>query len=292
MGKRTRHACQEPGCQWEGELIEGHMRAAHTGEQLSCGFPGCEFRSAWPASIHNHRQRLRHKAPSVLPPLGGEPRPSADENAELAPGEAPSAEEGVDTELLGESDLAAELNAAKEEAALAQHMLKKYKSALREEKERTASLRAELAAAEVATAEAEQGKALAIAEVEAMAGAHARELREAHVVAVASRPSPSPRRLRAPCPPRPRRSRSLTRHWRTPPVGSKSRETPFRPASCTPLPCCRQGAQPAAAWRTEREHTQAMGEWIGSRQSCYRARATSAYYCGASTVRWAVDLRS
>jgi hypothetical protein len=201
MGKRKWVACSEPGCHWEGNSrpsLKGHMRAAHTGELLGCGFPGCAFGSAWAGSIRNHRREMRHQAPSVLPPPSpcDEPRPSADETTELAPGEAPSAEEDGDTELLGESDLEAELSAAKEEAAIARHKIRKNKSALRKEKERTSSLRAELAAAEAlakaaetALAEAGQGKAQAIAEVEAMAGAHARELRlaQTRLVAVEAR---------------------------------------------------------------------------------------------------------
>mmetsp|Transcript_41929 Transcript_41929/g.97275 ORF Transcript_41929/g.97275 Transcript_41929/m.97275 type:complete len:182 (-) Transcript_41929:216-761(-) len=138
--------------------------------------------------MYHHQKKQRHSTPLVLlfRPTGEEPPPSVNASAEREAlcEQPPSEEEGGElVDASSEPDFETKLSAAKEEAALAQRKLEKYKRALRKEKERNVLLRAELAAAQAAlksnlvSAEADQGKAPATGEMEAVATAHARELR-------------------------------------------------------------------------------------------------------------------
>mmetsp|Transcript_33037 Transcript_33037/g.77499 ORF Transcript_33037/g.77499 Transcript_33037/m.77499 type:complete len:181 (-) Transcript_33037:282-824(-) len=138
--------------------------------------------------MYHHQKKQRHSTPLVLlfRPTGEEPPPSVNASAEREAlcEQPPSEEEGGElVDASSEPDFETKLSAAKEEAALAQRKLEKYKRALRKEKERNVLLRAELAAAQAAvkakpvSAEANQGNGPATGEMEAVAAAHARELR-------------------------------------------------------------------------------------------------------------------
>jgi hypothetical protein len=187
MGTKRGFACDEPGCQWGAGTntrkarLDDHKRAKHGADFLRCVDPGCAFESAWQSSLSKHQKRADHGGPA-LPPTARDKLADAKAEGDEMLGE-PSVDEGGDTEeLASEPDLEAELDAAKQEAALAHGQLKRYKHALRREKGRTASLRSELAAAEAAaqaavTAAAKAGQAMA--EVATMAEAQTRELRVA-----------------------------------------------------------------------------------------------------------------
>ncbi|KAJ1620464.1 hypothetical protein T492DRAFT_915128 [Pavlovales sp. CCMP2436] len=197
--KRKRQAL--PCAPLSAKDLEGHMRFDHTGERLVCGNEGCDFTCAaneaveletlWETlreTLHEALREMPVEAPARLVCVaeGCDYKTAVNASAEREAlcEQPPSEEEGGElVDASSEPDFETKLSAAKEEAALAQRKLEKYKRALRKEKERNVLLRAELAAAQAAvkakpvSAEANQGNGPATGEMEAVAAAHARELR-------------------------------------------------------------------------------------------------------------------